>query len=70
MVRAEGSTGKPKDPLLVKYERIKQASAALREAQKAAQASGTPVPPITPSEPYEDTTPKGLGTDSGSFGGE
>ena len=33
---------------------------ARREAQKAAQASGTEVQLPQPSEPYEDTTPKGL----------
>ena len=30
------------------------------KARKAAQASGTPVQPTKLSEPYEDTTPKGL----------
>lgn len=68
MVRVEGVRGK--DPLIARIEKIKQDIATYLQARKAAQASGTPIPPITPSEPYEDTTPKGLGTDSGSFGGE
>ncbi len=47
-----------------------QAFRARRQAREAAEASGTPLPPTKPYEPYEDTTPRGLGSDNGSFGGE
>ena len=63
MVRTEGTTVKPKDPLLVRYEQIKLAAAQ--------RASATTTQPTKPSEPYYiDPILKSLGNDNGSFGGE